>query len=260
MKPWNHCHHEAYETMKPLTPRNLWNHETIDTTKPMKPRNTRNFETIDTTKLMKPRNTWNYEAIDTTKPMKPWFHDTFIIWHRHWHILISINSCTVTPSCNPKLGSTATVVRKSVFFSISHITFRGFARTFFPTTFLEIAVFWCKNLRPRWFTASDNSAKPCIAVSIRSSCGMGALLKHMSHFEEYSNSALKHLRWYGWVHPTQVALPWFFLMVLLHLKHFKVAGPGFCNTSPQRSTKFIKSTSLARWSNWVLQQDELFVL
>ena len=33
--------------------------------------------------------------------MKPRFHDTFIIWHRHWHILISRNSCTVTPSCNP---------------------------------------------------------------------------------------------------------------------------------------------------------------
>ena len=26
--------------------------------------------------------------------------DTFIIWHRHWHILISINSCTATTSNN----------------------------------------------------------------------------------------------------------------------------------------------------------------
>ena len=49
---------------------------------------------------MKPRNTWNYETTDTMGPMKPWLHDTIIIWHRHWHILISINSCTVTPSNN----------------------------------------------------------------------------------------------------------------------------------------------------------------
>ena len=77
MKLWNPWHQETYKTMKPLTPGNLWNHETIDTTKPMKP--------------------WN---LDTTKRMKPWLHDTFIIWHRHWHILISINSCTVTPSNN----------------------------------------------------------------------------------------------------------------------------------------------------------------
>ena len=49
------------------------------------------------------------------------------------------------------------------------------------------------------------------------------------------------------MHPTQVALPWFFLMVLLHLKHFKVASPGFCHRSPQRSIKFTKSTSLARY-------------
>ena len=69
--------------MKLLTPRNPWNYETVDTTKPMKP-----------------RNTWNYETTDTTRPMKPWLHDTIIIWHRHWHILISINSCTVTPSNN----------------------------------------------------------------------------------------------------------------------------------------------------------------
>ena len=87
MKPWNHRHHETYETMKSLTPGNLWNHETINTTKPMKP-----------------RNTWNYETTDTKRPMKPWLHDTIIIWHRHWHILISINSCTVTPSCNLEMG------------------------------------------------------------------------------------------------------------------------------------------------------------
>ena len=117
IKPWNHGHHETYETMKRLTPRNLWSHETIDTTKPKKPwnhwhhethetlkpltpRNLWNHETIDTTEPMKPRNTWNYETTDTTRPMKPWLYDTIIIWHRHWHILIRINSCTVTPSNN----------------------------------------------------------------------------------------------------------------------------------------------------------------
>ena len=52
-------------------------------------------------KPLTPRNLWNHETIDTMRPMKPWLHDTIIIWHRHWHILISINSCTVTPSCNP---------------------------------------------------------------------------------------------------------------------------------------------------------------
>ena len=83
MKPWDHWHHETHETMKPLTLRNLWNHETIHTTKPMKP-----------------RNTWNYETTDTTRPMKQGLHDTIIIWHKHWHILISTNSCTVTPSNN----------------------------------------------------------------------------------------------------------------------------------------------------------------
>ena len=91
-KPWNPWHHETYETMKQLTPQNLWNHETIDTTKPMKPWNLWNYGTIDTTKPMKP------ETIDST--YNPWPRDTFIIWHRHWHILISINSCTVTPSNN----------------------------------------------------------------------------------------------------------------------------------------------------------------
>ena len=43
MKPWNHWHHESYETVKLLTQENLWNHETIDTTNPMKPRNARNY-------------------------------------------------------------------------------------------------------------------------------------------------------------------------------------------------------------------------
>ena len=100
MKPWNYWHHETYETMKPLTPRNLRNHETIDTTKPMKPWNHRHHETYETMKLLTPRNLWNNETIDTMRPLKPWLHDTIIIWHRHWHILISINSCTVTPSCN----------------------------------------------------------------------------------------------------------------------------------------------------------------
>ena len=87
-------HHETFETMKPLTPRNLWNHETLDTTKPMTPLTPRNlwnlrnhwhhetyetYETLDTMKPMKPltpRNLWNHETIDTTKPMKPWNH-----WH-----------------------------------------------------------------------------------------------------------------------------------------------------------------------------------
>ena len=84
MKVWNHWHQETHKTMKPLTPRNLWNHETHETMKPLTP-----------------RNLWNHVSIDTTKHMKPWLHDTIIIWHRHWHILISINSCTVTPSNNP---------------------------------------------------------------------------------------------------------------------------------------------------------------
>ena len=138
MKPWNPWHHETYETMKPLTPRNLWNHETIDTTKPMKPWNhwhhetyetmkpltPRNHETLDTAKPMKPWNNCHHETYETMKPLtprslwnhetyepmkpetidctyKPWLRDTFIIWHRHWHILISIISCIVTPSNNP---------------------------------------------------------------------------------------------------------------------------------------------------------------
>ena len=117
MKQWNYWHQETYETMKLLTPRNLWNHENINSTKPMKlwnrlhqetyetmklltPGNLWNHETIDTTKPMKPRDTWNYETTDTTRPMRSWLHDTIIIWHGHWHILISINSCTVTPSNN----------------------------------------------------------------------------------------------------------------------------------------------------------------
>ena len=98
--------------MKPLTPRNLWNYETIDTTKPMKLWNHWHHETYKTMKSLTPGNLWNHETIDTTKPMKPrnhWHHETYetidttkpMIWHRHWHILISINSCTVTPSYNP---------------------------------------------------------------------------------------------------------------------------------------------------------------
>ena len=39
----------------------------------------------------------------------------------------------------------------------------------------RLRIFCCKNWRPRWFTASENSAKPCIAVSIRSSCAIGSL-------------------------------------------------------------------------------------
>ena len=120
MKLWNHWQHETYETMYLLTPRNTWNHETIDTRKSMKPwnhwhhqthqtmkpltpRNLWNHETVNTTKSMKPWNTWNYETTDTRRPKKPWLHYTIIIWHRHWDILISINWCTVTPSCNREL-------------------------------------------------------------------------------------------------------------------------------------------------------------
>ena len=119
MKPWNHWHQESYETMKPLTPRNLWNHwhhETYETMKPLTPRDLWNHETTDTTKAWNPWHHETYETIDTAKPMRPWNHwhhetyipwphDTPIIWHRHWRILISINSCTVTPSCNPYLRS-----------------------------------------------------------------------------------------------------------------------------------------------------------
>ena len=86
MKPWNHRHHETYETMKPLTPRNLRNHETIDTTKPMKPWNHWHHETYETMKLLTPRNLWNHETIDTMRPLKPWLHGTIIIWHRHLHM------------------------------------------------------------------------------------------------------------------------------------------------------------------------------
>ena len=91
------CHNE------PLTPRNLWNHETMDTTKTMKPWNHWHHETYETMKLLTPRNLWNHETIDTMRPLKPWLHGTIIIWHRHLHMLISINSCTVTPSCNRTL-------------------------------------------------------------------------------------------------------------------------------------------------------------
>ena len=43
-------------------------------------------------------------------------------------------------------------------------------------------------------THSDNSAKPYITVSIRSSCGIGslALLKHMSHFASPSSLVLSN--------------------------------------------------------------------
>ena len=36
-EPVSQARHETYETMKPLTPRNLRNYETIDSTKPVKP-------------------------------------------------------------------------------------------------------------------------------------------------------------------------------------------------------------------------------
>ena len=90
MKTWNHWHHETYETTKPLTPRNY------ETMKPLTPRNLWNYATLDTTKPMKPWNYWHHETYETTKPMTPrnlWNHETIMI-------LISINSCTVTPSCN----------------------------------------------------------------------------------------------------------------------------------------------------------------
>ena len=131
MNPWNLWHHEPYETTTPLTPWNLWNHQIIDTTNPMKlwdpwhhetyettksltPRNLWNqkhmkpwnhlhHETYETMKPLTPRNLWNHETIDTMRPLKPWLHGTIIIWHRHLHMLISINSCTVTPSCNRTL-------------------------------------------------------------------------------------------------------------------------------------------------------------
>ena len=134
MKPWNNCHHEAYETMKPM---NLWNqkpltapisHDSVTisfrvtffhflslsffhflsvslsfrvTFFPMTPWNYWHHETYETTKQMKARNHWHRETYETMKLLTPrnlWNHD---IWHRHWHILISINSCIVTPSNNP---------------------------------------------------------------------------------------------------------------------------------------------------------------
>ena len=44
----------------------------------------------------------------------------------------------------------------------------------------------------------------------------------------------------------------FFLIVLWQLKHWIRTGPGFWRTSPQRSTKFTKSTSRVRRRIWRL--------
>jgi len=69
---WEHWHHVTYETMKPLTPRNLWNYKTINTKKQIK----RNHEKNYNKKTKKPRKHLNQETKKKTKPQKPQNHET----------------------------------------------------------------------------------------------------------------------------------------------------------------------------------------
>ena len=154
----------------------------------------------------------------------------------------------ISPSAIP-LSSHVSV--KARICKFGHCDIRIFNSSSFPRI---LRIFWWINFRPRSLIASWSSV--AILKSVHSTPLSPPesipLTEHKKHFLLVSKSTPKHLRWYDWRQSKQSALPWFFLIVLWQLKHWIRTGPGFWRTSPQRSTKFTKSTSRVRRRIWRL--------